>query len=386
MKGPTIYEYRRRGRTEYRVRAWENGKRVWVSAYATLEAAERGVRAYLRDIEGEKVTAVLTVSKWVEEWLDARKERGVRSERSSRALWKAYVETSKVGGIALRSVKQEHVREWLHDLRARRATIGRRAGERLAEQTLRNALHLLGAAFRDAVEAGKMRANVAHGIRIETQARSDDRWTYLSLPEIETLFACAELDTARRINTGVRSAFTVAIYAGLREGELWGLRWQDVHLGDSPHVVVRYSYDGPTKTGKIRTVPLLPPAATALKAWREHMGVRKAKGLVWPGKGGAMAAHGHDAGWSRIRVLAGLRTEVRFHDLRHTCASHLVSGSWGRAWRLEEVCALLGHADLKTTQRYAHLSPEAIMGAAREASEQWNPSGTRGAVVPIKRT
>lgn len=122
----------------------------------------------------------------------------------------------------------------------------------------------------------------------------------------------------------------------------------------------------------------------ALKAWREHKGVRKLKGLVWPGKGGKMAAHGHDAGWSRIRddETSGMRRDVRFHDLRHTCASHLVSGSWGRAWRLEEVCAVLGHKDLKTTQRYAHLSPESIMGAAEQAREQWVPDGYQARTEP----
>jgi site-specific recombinase XerD len=122
--------------------------------------------------------------------------------------------------------------------------------------------------------------------------------------------------------------------------------------------------------------------------WRDHKGARKAKGLVWPGKGGKMAAHGHDAGWSRLREIAELRHVLRFHDLRHTCASHLVSGSWGRAWRLEEVCDVLGHSELKTTQRYAHLSPESILGAAEQAREQWSSGGGcqvgAAPVIPIR--
>jgi hypothetical protein len=53
------------------------------------------------------------------------------------------------------------------------------------------------------------------------------------------------------------------------------------------------------------------------------------------------------------------------HDLRHTCASHLVQGSWApaliaRPLRLEEVRDWLGHQDIATTQRYAHLCRDAI--------------------------
>jgi integrase len=41
-------------------------------------------------------------------------------------------------------------------------------------------------------------------------------------------------------------AFTVAIYAGKRAGEIWGLRWEDVDF-DEREILVRYSFDGPTK-------------------------------------------------------------------------------------------------------------------------------------------
>jgi hypothetical protein len=58
--------------------------------------------------------------------------------------------------------------------------------------------------------------------------------------------------------------------------------------------------------------------------------------------------------------------EVRFHDLRHTCASSLIAGWWGRRWSLEEVKGLLGHRSITTTERYAHLAESALNNAARE--------------------
>jgi site-specific recombinase XerD len=44
----------------------------------------------------------------------------------------------------------------------------------------------------------------------------------------------------------------------------------------------------------------------------------------------------------------------------------LVSGQWGRKWSLEEVKAFLGHASVKTTERYAKFAGDALMAAAKE--------------------
>jgi integrase len=66
------------------------------------------------------------------------------------------------------------------------------------------------------------------------------------------------------------------------------------------------------------------------------------------------------------KTKAGITRRVRFHDLRHTTASHLVLGSWGRCWKLIEVRDFLGHSTLNVTERYAHLGPDALHAAARE--------------------
>lgn len=133
-------------------------------------------------------------------------------------------------------------------------------------------------------------------------------------------------------------------------------------------------------------------------AWRDRHGVSKVAGLAWPritcevapSKIDKHHGRGYDCGWPVLRKAAKVRPEVRWHDLRHTCASHLVSGTWGRAWRLEEVQAVLGHSSSTTTQRYAHLAPEALMGAARAATAAWAEPVTTNApsdhVVAAKKT
>jgi hypothetical protein len=68
-----------------------------------------------------------------------------------------------------------------------------------------------------------------------------------------------------------------------------------------------------------------------------------------------------------------------FHDLRHTCASHLVSGTWGRAWRLEEVRDYLGHSNISVTQRYAHMSPQAMRAAVASTAQLTTGAATLAA-------
>jgi site-specific recombinase XerD len=68
--------------------------------------------------------------------------------------------------------------------------------------------------------------------------------------------------------------------------------------------------------------------------------------------------------WNTARKSVGL-DEVRIHDLRHSFASFLVNN--GRS--LYEVQRILGHTQIKTTQRYAHLSNDSLLAAANEVSK-----------------
>jgi len=69
------------------------------------------------------------------------------------------------------------------------------------------------------------------------------------------------------------------------------------------------------------------------------------------------------ASWNTARKKAGL-SDVRIHDLRHSFASLLINS--GRS--LYEVQRLLGHTQIKTTQRYAHLAPETLLAASNAAT------------------
>ena len=77
--------------------------------------------------------------------------------------------------------------------------------------------------------------------------------------------------------------------------------------------------------------------------------------------------------WKAWLKAGKLRRRVRPHDLRHTCATLLLSGAWGEPWSYEAVKEMLGHSSVKVTERYAKalgtLAKRAAKGRAGAADK-----------------
>lgn len=365
------------GRISYRLRGTIDGKRESFGVHATIEEARAQARSIADDI-GDASTS-LTLSGWGALWLKQLELEQAKAATDKRKVWGRYVEPSPLAGMPLRKIRSEHVRRWLDEL-ARRTTKG---GAPLGDQTMKNALYCLSAALRDAQRAGRASQNACRGVAVKRRGSQEDPWTYLTLAEIKRVLEHPALPARQRV------IFGVAIYTGLRAGELWGLRWSDLtRAGSDPHMMVRRSFGGTTKGKRVRKIPLFPPALALLQEWKQIQAARQLKrekrgkragarigGLVWPSRYDEMHTPTYDAQWAKVwRASCGIRPGVTLRDMRHTFASHLIMGSWGRAWRLEEIQQLLGHASRVTTERYAHLAPDAIQGAASEAILMWRPS------------
>ncbi|HYA42215.1 MAG TPA: tyrosine-type recombinase/integrase [Syntrophobacteraceae bacterium] len=181
-----------------------------------------------------------------------------------------------------------------------------------------------------------------------------------------------------------------ALYTGLRRGELFKLQWQDIDF-DRRMVTLR-----DPKGGKTETIPLSEQALKAIEGLRqdneqeindtEDLGLGSEQALkvkedsdlkyVFPGKDGKQRVE-FKLPWLRIRKAAGLPADFRFHGLRHNFASHLVSNGVD----LYTVGKLLTHKNTSTTQRYAHLSDQAVMQAAQKSGELLTPK--HGKVLKI---
>jgi integrase len=315
-------------------------------------------------------------------FLAESKRRGVERERSRFEL---HVATAPFARWPIATIEQRHVQRWILALARTTARGPLGDGERtITGETVRRALALLRSVLAAAIMDGIIDVSPADHVKLPREERTSETWTYLEQSEIDAVLRCES------ISVRSRSVFAVAIFAGLRAGELFGLRWEDVLERE---LIVRHSRAGATKSGRVRRVPLLGPARDWLERWR---GKVKRIGLVWPNDDGGHHHSGYDAGWSDVlgrraearkrttssaapgerevragaKTRAGITRGVRFHDLRHTCGSHLISGiAWvERGWlkrplRLEEVREWLGHSTVQMTERYAHLAPEAMRDA-----------------------
>lgn len=142
------------------------------------------------------------------------------------------------------------------------------------------------------------------------------------------------------------------LFTGARKREALDARWQDIDWRQKLWRIPR------TKSGKVRHVPLSSGALKLLWALKEKADPAIAHVFANPRTGLPFVSIFYS--WNTARIEAGL-PELRIHDLRHSFASFLVNA--GRS--LYEVQELLGHADIRTTSRYAHLSRERL----REAVE-----------------
>ena len=172
--------------------------------------------------------------------------------------------------------------------------------------------------------------------------------------------------------------FHVAITTGLRQGELFGLRWQDVDL-TAGTLAVRHAMQRvagvptlvePKTTLSHRTVTLPASAIAALKAQRTRQleecllagGRWQDRGLVFASTiGTPLEPSNVTHRFQRLLAEAGLPRQ-RFHDLRHCAASLLLAGNVAP----RTIMGILGHSQIGLTMNtYAHLSPTLEHDAAR---------------------
>jgi len=146
--------------------------------------------------------------------------------------------------------------------------------------------------------------------------------TYLNKNQIKTLLRASQ-------NTDLYLPILISLNTGLRLSEVLGLKWSNVDLKRKRILVSsirdRYGFHETTKSGKNRVVPITSDL-------NEH---------------------------KKIREKCSLPSSFTFHTLRHTYASHFMMNGGG----IYDLKKILGHSDIKTTERYAHLSERHIIKA-----------------------
>jgi integrase len=234
----------------------------------------------------------------------------------------------------------------------------RMARRHLSPQTLRKHLVLLGTMLR--VAEGNNWLKRLPKIKKPKLVLLDKNFRYLRTDEeiARLLLAARQEEDAM-----IYYFFASMVYTGLRAGEGAGLRRDDIDLTRNL-ITVRRSYEGLTKNGETRHVPILGVLRPVLVEWL----CRNPGSIVFPNQHGTMlgpSARIFQEVFHRVLGRAGfpkeekdgkVRRYMRFHDLRHTFASHFMMKG-GDLWKLKKI---LGHKSIAMTERYSHLSPTAF--------------------------
>ena len=349
-----------------------NGEREALGTFDTWGEADRMRRASLEALEARPGGAVMCLVDFGDTWLaDRERNRKVRRPENDRSRWDNHVLPHRIADMPLRAIRAGDLDDLVSSMHAKG----------LARSTITNTLNVVRGIWKSAMRRGLVKHDpFAAGVPVPKDARITEPWTFATPEEQGRILAASK--------EPIRHLVAFAIASGLRAGELVALRLVDTH---DDRVVVRYggAPAEPTKGGRVRTVFLNGLAKEALTAWLVALPAytankrfpegRNPLGLVFPGRRGGYRCEEHVirwADWQGILERAGITRKFRWHDLRHSCASSLVSGWWGRRWSLEEVREVLGHQDIKTTQRYAHLASDAIALAASETGYAPSPTPT----------
>jgi len=199
--------------------------------------------------------------------------------------------------------------------------------------TVNRALTCLKSMFSRAITWGKFKGENPVK-KVKSFIENNARLRYLEKEEITKL-----LKNCRR---HLKPIVLLALNTGMRRGEILNLKWQDIDFRRGIIYLLR------TKNNERREIPMNETVKTALIKVRKHPD----SPYVFCGKDGKPF---YDVRTSFFTALkkSGI-INFRFHDLRHTFASHLVMGGVD----LNTVRELMGHKSLNMTLRYAHLSPD----------------------------
>lgn len=315
------------------------GKQVWVpggpwDTKTQAKDAERRLREEL-DEQRSELTCARFADRWLAEW-----PRPAASTRRHYALIMRRFK-SEFGSTLLGEIERPTARAW-------------------ALGVPRNVSKAVSTMYEDAYNIGLVSSNPFKNLRLPVTEKTVE----VSPPTLEEfhklLNACMVLGGYA---TEFRALIQFTAWTGLRAAEIQGLQWQDI--GEETLWVRRARKDdgayGPPKNGKEREI-VFPRAARVL----DQVPVRKNSPFVFHSLRGADLNKGNlyypwkavrdNSGTSTDRIAADIRP-IRFHDLRHFCATQLLE----KGATHFDVSVQLGHEDggALVMARYGHPSKDA---------------------------
>lgn len=344
----------------------ENGKRrqIMRRGFKTKKEAEEAYNKAQYEIqqEGRCVEpSKLLYKDYLNEWLSNKRHN---LSQQTFELYSANITNHiepALGGIKLTKLSALHIQRFITELK----------NKELSNSTVERIFSIVNASLNNAVKKELLNKNVAALVdKPKVKQRELQVWDV----EMVQMF----LKTARDQDPRLYIAFHLALLTGMRQGEILGLRWQDVDF-ERGNLIIRQtlSHDGKTlKTGgksknSVRSVAVDEATLESLKKHRRmivqekvHLGGEYVDNdlVVCTSKGTPITPRNLNRTWYRLLKLSEL-PKIRFHDLRHSHASLLLK--LGKHPKI--VQERLGHASIKLTlDTYSHVMPNMQEEAAKE--------------------
>lgn len=321
--------------------------------------------------QGFDVSTYQSVEVYVRKYLDNLQETGARA-RSTMATYRhmlKHLERNPIGKVPFRDLEPKQVEEWMISLRE--------AGKSPA--TIQKAYNVLHGAYAQAVERGQLPYDpIASVSRPKVPATKRNA---VKKSDCSKLTSYLDLVDESPVNMSI----ILALYTGMREGEICALRWSDIDFDDNTITVMRSVArdDGVTyikePKGKkpLRTIPIPAVLRKHLLSRREIMRdecetmiVPFKESMYVTGKPSLSPKAYEDPhqvwhGWKTVASSLGLRGTMgktpTFHDLRHTYATMAIA----EGADIKSVQTILGHAKAQTTlDIYADTTSEAMRKTA----------------------
>ena len=342
------------GRMTYRVRYWQNSKKCLQSIgnarTMTVEQARSLAHAAVQEIKQKSVVTKISTGLTGHTLNSFLVEKYLPYVQSYKRSWKSDVSMIKthiapnLGRLVMCKVSAFDITYFIETMKHKN----------LAPGTINRALVLLRYAYKLAQRWQEPGVNLNVWLCIK-QLKVDNRIERYLTPE-----QSANLLHHVKDSLNPQLVFIVAflIYTGARKREVLEAKWSDINFDQGSWKISK------NKSNKVRYVPLSEGALETLSAVRDkstcqHSSLRVNQNdfiFANPSTGKPFSSFFYS--WDKARTQAGM-ADLRVHDLRHSFASFLVNA--GRS--IYEVKELLGHADIKTTSRYAHLSQESLKAA-----------------------
>jgi len=370
----SIYPYKNKAgkvigyRGSYWIHTAEGPKRRYISGKKREDVRDKLAKALSDRADGLVFeVGTMTVGEYLDRWLgDVRDTVRKSTHEGYEYAVRPHIKPA-LGRIKLKDLNPAQIRWFYRD----RLDFG------LAPATVHKQHVVLHKALKAAVADGLIPRNAAAGLKLPRITRE----------EIDPLTE----EESRRLLEAVRgerleALYVLALNTGMRQGELLALKWEDVDLEGGrlrvrrtlTHADKAFVLGEPKTKNSRRTIRLTKGTISALQAHLsrqleeiEKMGsLYQLGGLIFATEAGTIINPSNLRNRSFKPLLAkGALPQIRFHDLRHTCATLLLS----KDVNVKVVSEMLGHASISITlDIYSHLLPDMQEKAVEALEEMLN--------------